>query len=369
MGLDETIDTGEGSRPAERPGRTLEVQGDNLSGGESDARGEQERKGPWIRYRVEYRHRLTDELLHRYDTNDVYVDDDGGGHDENSHEDGPAFEVITTFKARTLVSKDPLHGEHVPVVAASAPSYHMHIYSQAIINALQSVVQYYPDQDLTGDTLVVRWPYPILVHHYKELAGFRDSCASKADSADLCVREKDAAEHLSLLLSFLDRHVIKDFAAEQERNARGFRTFEGLWLALKPGTSVLITTVESTDWQSYVVHSISGGIFENPPREWTVLYWKLKYNGTYLGRVEHRVEYSKFDGELDMRKHHKFVDMDTVGDEEKEDEVTTTLRKYGEIYWNLLHKQCKYYKGKTKNFPFNEASSSHYLFLSQNKDY
>ena len=69
------------------------------------------------------------------------------------------------------------------------------------------MVQYYPSQDLFSNPLVVKWPYPILVHHYDELAAFRDSCAAR-DPTELCVREADAPEHIDLLLNFLDDNIM-----------------------------------------------------------------------------------------------------------------------------------------------------------------
>jgi hypothetical protein len=87
----------------------------------------------------------------------------------------------------------------------------------------------------------VRWPYPILVHHYDELSKFRESCAAK-DPVALCIREKDMYEHLGLLLQLLDQHAMEETETEKERSRNGFVKFEGTWVAL------LSKTLEGQDW-------------------------------------------------------------------------------------------------------------------------
>jgi hypothetical protein len=322
----------------------------------SSSKVEKSQSGAWIRYRIEYRHRETDELIHWSNKADedffVHIQ----GQDQTRGADSPAFELIAVYKTRPVgsnVSQPAVPGakEAAPPPTSMPPSYHLHIYSFAIINALQSVVQYYPGQELTGDDIVVHWPYPILVHHYDELSKFRENCAAK-DPAALCVREKDAYEHLGLLLQFLDQHVMEEIKAEKERNRNGFVTFEGMWVALKPGVTVLSRIVETQDWVPGVVHSISGGIFENPPVKWSVNKWSMQYNGEYVGRKLGLVDFGKFDGELEMTSASIVIDPDD-NEAIKKDEVVMKLIKHGEMYWKLLRKQCRYYKGKTREFPYN----------------
>ncbi|QLI66926.1 uncharacterized protein G6M90_00g030830 [Metarhizium brunneum] len=76
----------------------------------------------------------------------------------------------------------------------------------------------------------------------------------------MCFRERKAHEQLTLLLQFLDEHVMAEFRAERAQQ-------EGLLYS----------------------------VFDNPPGDWTYSAWKL------------------------------------------------------------LKKQCKYYKGKSRRFPFNEV--------------
>ncbi len=311
-----------------------------------------ERKGPWIRYRVEHRLRYSDEVLAQRETNDFET----AVPFEVARVEQPAFEVVTTFRINGLEKTDD--ESRIPPSALPPPSYHMKIYSSAIINAVQSVVKYYPSQDLTGDALQVKWPYAILVHHYDELTAFRDERVNK-DKEELCIREWDAADHLELLLKFLDDHIMSEVRAEMERNSRGLYTFEYAWVLFKPGTTILSMLKGQEDLYARIVHSVSGGVFNNPPTPWYIQFWSLAYDGTYLGRVESGMDLSKFDGEASTKLDSRVIPMEDLDDENTGnlDEAATRQLEYGKKYYELLRKQCKYHKGKSGEFPYNEVGT------------
>lgn len=277
----------------------------------------------------------------------------GGDSADQEASGGPAFDVVTIFKIPEPDSSKSEASNGPPGRPHSSPSYLLRIRSPAVIHALQSVVQYYPGQDLTSYPILVSWPYPILVHHYDELREFSEECARK-DPSDRCIREECAREHIGLLLDFLDKTVMEKVNEEKERNKRRFRTFEWAWVVWKPGTTVLWTSRDEAGiWRGSVVHSVTGGTFQSPPSAWEIRRWQLTYDGTYLGRHLSVIEDVKYDGESDMTDGERIV---TDGD--FMDEIVTKNIKYGETYWKLLQKQCKCYKGRTTDFPYNEVSET-----------
>ncbi|KAI1195290.1 P-loop containing nucleoside triphosphate hydrolase protein [Nemania serpens] len=294
--------------------------------------------GPWIKYRVEHRHRETDELISHADGEEPALNDTLSDDGSNP----PAFIFVTTYKTGGL-SSPKVRQSSAQSTITSPPLYSLHLISPAIVNALRSVVQYYPSQDLTGD-IVIHWPYAILVHHYDELAQFRDEVGHK-DERDLCEREKSLHGDLGLLLQYLDRSVMEEVRKEQERNKRGFNTFDYRWVALKPGTTVLDEFRDQTELRPYVIHSIEGGTFESPPVPWSISRWYLRYDGRYLGRCMRDVIYDKFDGE---NQQFEIIVGDLENNDNHPDAVLNQL-KYGESYWSLIQKQCKQYNGKTQD--------------------
>jgi hypothetical protein len=263
-------------------------------------------------------------------------------------------------------AKEPSSENQMPVVdhGMTAPTLSIRIFSGAIINALQSVVKYYPAQDLTGDTIGVMWPYPILVHHYDELKDFARDCESK-DPEILCERERDAGAHLKLLLDYLDSTVMEMVRAEQERNRKGFYTFEGYWVGMKPGTIVATRYFEDKRERGAIVHSLGGGIFDHPPVEWDVTFWSLEFDGTFLERKTNDRVVVKFDGEMPVSIEDSAVPVgfgDHFYEKHPDNDLVEKRVRQGEQYWNLLQKQCKYYNGTLAQFPYTKVRLRYLIF-------
>lgn len=288
----------------------------------------------WIRYRTEVCSRHTGEVLRCVDTEEPPT-----GELQRTDND-PIFEHVTRYKARDVdgAPKENEAKTYVPSQAVtSAPSYSLRIYSPAIINGLQSVVRYYPDQDLSGSVVVIKWPYPILVHHYAELRNFKTMCET-TEPKELCMRERDAPEHIGHLLRFLDDNIMARVRAEEERVNKGYYTFENLWVAYRPGRTIV--EMDSHDiWNPYVVSTISGGIFQNPPVNWTMHGWRLIFDGRELGRTQFTMDFARFDGERKWQDDTRFVDdQDVIKDDIKYD-ILEKLILDGERYWKLEWKQ------------------------------
>lgn len=323
-------------------------------------------RGAWVRYRTEFRHRTTDELLVSRETETIPTPDTT---EDDAVGDEPIFELVTTYIARQLepgrqadaVSSKPEEANRLATTLLAKPRYHLNIFSPAIANALQSVVRYYPSQFLTDDPIVVPWPYPVLVHHYEKLAEFRDTAAAK-DPHDMCMMERDADEHISLLLQFLDHHVMEGVRAGQERNKRGFYTWEYAWLYYKPGTTWIQKLLGGKEESVSVIQSVQGGVLEPPSRQYTISEWSMEYNGQHLGRRLHETSLDKFDG-AEEHKAMCFLDVADMsrGGTDVQDlpEMAQKHIEYGKQYWKLLKKQCKHHRGKSRDFPFNEVDSTH----------
>lgn len=290
-----------------------------------------------IRYRVEYLS-PTDIVLHQYETTGIHYEEET----HVSEEEKPVFEIVTTIRTgKTTI----VEGEKV--TTGRAPTRSMHILSVAVMHALRNVVHYYPSQDFASDIVKIAAPYAVLVHHYDELMEYRENC--KHDSGkELCYRERDAYEDLGVLKKFLDEHVMPEVEEERARNARGNGTFDMLWVSFKPGMPFVGRGGDS-DHRAGIVHSLTAGSFETPVMPWSLTYWTLRYDGTYIGRCLDIITLTGFDGESSLN----FKTFD-IHEEPLEERVQEIIED-GHRYYGLLRKQCKYYKGNTANFPHNEV--------------
>lgn len=285
------------------------------------------------------------------------------------------FELVTTYHTRLLKSGRPSETtaatagkpDRAPRLATTPlakPRYSLNMFSCTIANALQSVVKYYPSQSLTADPIEVEWPYPVLAHHYDELSAFRDATAAK-DPKYLCLMERDADKHLSLLLEFLDEHVMRGVKAEQERNKRGRNTWEYTWLQYKPGRTYLEKPLGRNDWDVSVHHSIRGGTFKYPPGPWVVSEWSMVYNGEFLGRQLLLKDEEKYYGEQEIVRY--VVDPTDNIDDDNLANLPGPVQEhteFGKQYYKLLPKQCKQHKGTSRDFPHNQVSKNQFLVPS-----
>lgn len=309
---------------------------------------------PWIRYRTELRHRVTGDLIHRTDS------DKPQKRELENQDNQPIFELITRYEtggSKLEQAREALNEPSAGQNLDSAPSYSLRIYSPAILNALRSVVQYYPSQDLSGSTVEVKWPYPILVHHYDALQQFKANCDAK-DSNELCAREIDASAHITRLLNFLDENIMERVRAEEERLADGFHTFENLWIIFKPGSTTVFRNLHS-EWKAMVISHVIGGVFQTLTTPWKVIGWHLEFDGKYLGRRSYEMNIYPFDGEISWKGDKIFIhDRERIEDEEAE-----KLISYGKVYCSLLMKQCRKHTGRSVIHPYNEVRRTFFYDL------
>lgn len=300
-----------------------------------------------IRFRVQYVSK-ENEVLHQYETS-------GPNLEEETVASGPkpAFEVVTTFKSNKKAAIQENEKDTEQRYTSAAPSRSMRILSGAIAHALRSVVQFYPSQDLASDIIKIDYPYAVLVHHYDELVEYRER-VSVDSPEELCHREKDAYEDLCVLLEFLDEHIMPAVEEERARNRRGYVSYEGFWINLKPGNTIVAHAGTSNEYYAGVVHSLSGGHFVTPATTWQLYYWSLDYDGSVIGRRKWSMSFTKWEGEVVEKT--RSVDLRT---RPREEDVETIIEQ-GKLYWGLLKKQCKYFKGKTKEFPHTEVSNNPY---------
>ncbi|KAH7058739.1 hypothetical protein B0J12DRAFT_696419 [Macrophomina phaseolina] len=178
----------------------------------------------------------------------------------------------------------------------------MVIHSSWLLEAIREVVEFYPSQNLTGDTVTIHEPYCALVHHITELRNLKNRLSldrvtePDQEPDDLSVKY----EHLRLLLEFLDPHVERLVLPARRRLKREdpTTTFEDLWYVLRPGTlsyctvddEVLGCAIES-------VHLETSDTKED--QKWKVQVWFLghRWKTPRMRRALVDIEIPYFEGE------------------------------------------------------------------------
>jgi len=126
----------------------------------------------------------------------------------------------------------------------------------------------------------------------------------------------------------------------------------------KPGTTWTRKLLGDKEESVSDIHSVQVGVLEPPSRQYIISEWSIEYDGKHLGRRSHETYPGKFDG-VDVHNGVCFLDVADMsrGGTDVEDlpEMARKHIEYGKQYRKLLKKQCKYHRGKSRDFPFNEV--------------
>ncbi|OCK86279.1 P-loop containing nucleoside triphosphate hydrolase protein [Lepidopterella palustris CBS 459.81] len=234
---------------------------------------------------------------------------------------------------------------------------YIQINSVAVINALRAVVEYYPGQNLIGDSLTVAEPYTILVHHEKELAAYRENFApgNNQEDSEQCEGEADSYEHLGIVLDFLHQTLKDSLEKENARHAQEvpMTTYDMLWTLFKPGVDVYFDTQSCGILDSYVVKSVNWEINNGSPVRYSICLWNLYYDSIYIGPRNHIAVVLPFDGEKEIASLDIFPCEYLREDKYKEtpEAMRKRLEERGKMFFRLTSKQCMWYDGLTTTFP------------------
>jgi hypothetical protein len=208
------------------------------------------------------------------------------------------------------------------------------IHSDLIIKALRAIVDYYPGQSLLGNTITIKEPFSILVHHREELEAYKQEC----DDAE-------TFHHISVLQKWLEDNLGDKILEEDARYIKPtpVATFEMLWMLFKPGMDVYANIDEQRG--GFVVQSCTPFSTPNFSRisSMKVTMWYLDFNGTHVGRRKMEVQIAPFEGEREITSLKvfpaKFIDNNPDLSPRKK------LEERGEKFYKLLMGKQMDYKG------------------------
>ncbi|KAK1980846.1 ATPase, partial [Colletotrichum cereale] len=208
----------------------------------------------------------------------------------------------------------------------------MIIHSQYLINALRAVVAYYPNVSFLEDKVTIEAPYRVIVHHREALKGYRYHQPGKHSSE----YARLTAEHVDVLLDFIEQTVGESIHKEQERHQRSVpvATFENYWMALKPGEVVY---VQKNDlWEAHVISSVCQDIVTNGRnRQLQVTSWFLEFGHNRIVRTMDQTYISSWTGEQVIHS------LNAIPASLFPDDPEAMLEKQvrlGKFYWELLQR-------------------------------
>lgn len=236
-----------------------------------------------------------------YRCDDYYSDDEGDG------------EVSTPSTARPFMV---IHSEH-------------------LINALKAVVSYYPYINLDGKYITISSPYRVLYHHRQALVHHRDHQPPAHDAEYV----DTTAEHIDVLLKFLEDNLGKEIRQEEERHklTTPKATFDLFWLLLKPGEVIYAKRYDI--WTPYVISDVRVNQSPNTLSDvYKVNCWMIETNGFKVGRFMFSFNITPWLGEQAIGA--LPVIPANFWPEDLEAQGGKTMRErdieLGKVYWELL---------------------------------
>ncbi|KAF4818816.1 ATPase family AAA domain-containing protein 3B [Colletotrichum siamense] len=208
----------------------------------------------------------------------------------------------------------------------------MIIHSPHLINALRATVAYYPNINLLGDTVKIDAPYRAVVHHRDALTKYKFHQPSHHSSE----YARTTAEHIDVLLNFVEQTAGESIRKEEDRYARStpVATFENYWMALKPGEIVYVNNEDV--WQPLIVSSLSQETTSSGHRrQWMVACWLLEMGNSKMVRKMVQYKLPSWPGEQVI---HSLDVMPARFYPDAPEKMLEKQIKLGKLYWELLQR-------------------------------
>ncbi|KAI1740428.1 hypothetical protein F4680DRAFT_419427 [Xylaria scruposa] len=175
---------------------------------------------------------------------------------------------------------------------------YIRILSPAVGEALRCTVDYFPGVDLSGNTIDIFEPYAIFVFFERQLNEYRERLeqATENGMSPLCIN-RYACKHISIVQQFVKERTQLAVDAERERHARGYATFDMLWLLYKPGSDVYYDVPKVGEYEPYVIKGVGAQWQNGATSEYTIFFWNMKTDFYWIGPSVESHTQERFAGE------------------------------------------------------------------------
>ncbi|KAJ3938637.1 uncharacterized protein N0V96_011367 [Colletotrichum fioriniae] len=222
---------------------------------------------------------------------------------------------------------------------------------------IRDTVDYYPGQNLTGETITIHEPYGVLLHHWETLSRIYASREDPMESTTMDRATK--VEHLGVLIEYLNPIVKSQLEPMQRRLGQDSptTTWDELWYLLRPGSQNYCKW--DGQWIGCVVEETRKcppDADDNLPERWKVKIWFLSMHWTYgtLITVYNTIDIHKFEGEKKVGQLDIFPEKFFKGERKKDFEIRGNRicdmlwkgHEYAHYDGELMSKKKIKYKGQ-----------------------
>ena len=279
-----------------------------------------------VRYRVLYKDEsgsvLETSPFQRTKPNLKPDPEDGQKSDDDETTEDSVFDIINHVTIRDVVATESIKTTDAAVQAAgnaedgdeandedklfnktfkiqSVDTSQMIIRSRQLIEAIRTVVKYYPGQELAGDTITIDEPCYMLLQYQSEIAAAIENQVSEplksptipsvaSDGGSHTKVNEKGVHDLKVLQAYLEfpwkKRIEREVARYQKPTPRA--TFDMLWKLFRPGTRVFAKDkyhLDSPDLAGYIVRKLSLTDPNTPDARLVIDLWYLDNDGELVG--------------------------------------------------------------------------------------
>ncbi|KAI8654379.1 AAA domain-containing protein [Fusarium sp. Ph1] len=271
-------------------------------------------------------------------------------------EEPPIFEHIDVRLSSLSTISDKVDYSTLAKTEVASGHCYINIFSPVVAEALRCVVDYFPGVYLSESVIRVPEPYNIFVFFEKELTEYRERLEKAAETDPLTCTNRFASKHIAIVQDFVKKRIQAQVDAERERHARGYASFDMLWLLYKPGADMYFDRWNINEHEPFVMTGVEFTFINDAADFYKVRLWNMDADFDRVGPAPWEFKVDRFPGER------KIVDLPAFPceylhfSEDVESESIPAIKKHlvnrGKKWYSLRREVRPYhFDGFTTTFP------------------
>lgn len=211
---------------------------------------------------------------------------------------GPVMEYVDYFFTQTaLTSKQKEKRDESSIHVSRRGTEYIRILSPCVIDALRCLVAHTPDQNLSSDSIIIHAPYAVLIFNEEKLDEYCKRLEADPPKPGQVCANRLALQHIRTVQEFVMQKVGHEVQEERRRHARGYATFDMLWLLLQPGIDVYLDNERTGEHEPFVLHGVRTVMMDGAVESYNLSYWNMDADSLWIGPVLRHEVVTRFGGE------------------------------------------------------------------------
>lgn len=281
---------------------------------------------------------------------------DGKVPQPDTAEEGPVFEHVEVRLSGQDTIATGTKTEDIPKTDKGKGHAYINILSPAVAEALRCVVDYFPGLDFSGNIIKIHEPYSVFIFFENELTEYRERVAKLADDSSSSCPNRWAAKHVGIIQDFVREKTQELVDTERARHARGYATFDMLWLLYKPGSDIYFDFNNCGEHEPYVVSGVGFDLVNGATNAYDIQLWNMDANSEWVGPVDAQFVLTRFSGEKKIPSLQAYPCEYIRFEDGVDEEDVSTIRQHfvtrGKKWYDLRRRvRCYHFDGYTITFP------------------